>query len=78
MTGAAGIRPVLRKEARMRRLRIVFRGGATVDVDISDDWNFESDLMKFPPPSELWSERLRYISTAEVVAIAELRSLPDE
>jgi hypothetical protein len=61
----------------MRRLRIVFRGGATVDVDISDDWNLESDLMKFPPSSDMWTERLRYISTADVVAILEMRTLPE-
>jgi hypothetical protein len=58
----------------MKRLRIVFRGGAVVDVDISDDWNLDSDLMKFPPPSDLWTERFRYVSTADIVAIIEVRA----
>jgi hypothetical protein len=62
----------------LRRLRIVFRGGATVDVDINDDWNLDSDLMKFPPPADLWKERLRYISAGDIVAIIELRTLSEE
>jgi hypothetical protein len=62
----------------MKRLRIVFRGGAVVDVDISHDWNLDSDLMKFPPPSDLWTERLRYVSAAEIVAIIEMRATVEE
>jgi hypothetical protein len=61
----------------MKRLRIVFRGGATVDVDVSGDWNLESDLLRFPPPSDIWSERLRYLSSDDVVAIVELREPPE-
>jgi len=62
----------------MRRLRIVFRGGATVEVDISDEWNLDSDLMKFPPPADLWKERLRYLSDGDIVALIEVRSGPEE
>jgi hypothetical protein len=61
----------------MKRLRIVFRGGAVVDVDVSSEWNLESDLLRFPPPSDIWSERLRYLSSDDVVAIVELREPPE-
>jgi hypothetical protein len=57
----------------MRKLRIVMRGGATIDADVSSEWNLDTDLLKFPPPEDLWRERLRYLSTEDVVAIVELR-----
>jgi hypothetical protein len=57
----------------MKRLRIVLRGGAIVDVDIAAEWNLDTDLLKFPPPEDAWQERLRYVSTEDVVAIVELR-----
>jgi hypothetical protein len=61
----------------MRRLQIVFRGGASVEVDIANDWNLESDILRFPPPSDMWTERLRYLSSDDVVAIVELREPPE-
>jgi hypothetical protein len=57
----------------MKRLRIVLRGGATVDADVAGEWNLDTDLLKFPPPEDAWRERLRYLSTEDVVAIIELR-----
>ena len=57
----------------MKRLRIVFRGGAVIDVDVGAEWNLDSDILRFPPPADLWAERLRYLSTDDVVAIVELR-----
>jgi hypothetical protein len=57
----------------MKRLRIVLRGGAIVDADIGDEWNLDTDLLKFPPPEDAWRERLRYLSAEDVVAIIELR-----
>jgi hypothetical protein len=57
----------------MRKLRIVMRGGATVDADVASEWNLDTDLLKFPPPDDLWRERLRYLATEDVVAIIELR-----
>jgi hypothetical protein len=57
----------------MKRLRIVLRGGAIVDADIAGEWNLDTDLLKFPPPEDAWRERLRYLSTEDVVAIVELR-----
>lgn len=57
----------------MKRLRIVLRGGAIVDADIAGEWNLDTDLLKFPPPEDAWRERLRYLSTDDVVAIVELR-----
>jgi hypothetical protein len=57
----------------MKRLRIVLRGGAVIDADVAADWNLDSDLLKFPPPEDLWRERLRYLSTDDVIAIVEMR-----
>ena len=57
----------------MKRLRIVFRGGAIVEVDLGDEWFLDTDLMKFPPPSDMWTDRLRYVSAGDIVAIIELR-----
>jgi hypothetical protein len=57
----------------MKRLRIVLRGGAIVDADIAGEWNLDTDLLKFPPPEDAWRERLRYLSTEDVVAIVEMR-----
>jgi hypothetical protein len=57
----------------VKRLRIVFRGGAVADVDIAAEWNLDTDLLKFPPPDDAWQERLRYLSTEDVIAIVELR-----
>jgi hypothetical protein len=61
----------------MRRLRLLFRGGATVDVDVGDAWNLETDLLRFPPPDDMWRERLRYLSSDDVVGIVELREPPE-
>jgi hypothetical protein len=61
----------------MRRLRIVTRGGASIDADIGADWNLETDLLKFPPPDDAWRERLRYLRVEDVVAIVELREPPE-
>jgi hypothetical protein len=57
----------------MKKLRIVMRGGAVVDAEVGSEWNLDTDLLKFPPPEDLWQERLRYLSTEDVVAIVELR-----
>jgi hypothetical protein len=61
----------------MKKLRIVMRGGAIVDADIAGDWNLDTDLLKFPPPEDLWRERLRYLSTQDVIAILEVREPPE-
>jgi hypothetical protein len=57
----------------VKRLKIVLRGGAIVDADIGDEWNLDTDLLKFPPPDDAWRERLRYLAAEDVVAILELR-----
>jgi hypothetical protein len=57
----------------MKRLQIVMRGGAVIEADVSNEWNLDTDLLKFPPPDDLWKERLRYLSADDVVAIVELR-----
>jgi hypothetical protein len=61
----------------MKRLQIVMRGGAVIEADVSDEWNLDTNLLKFPPPDDLWQERLRYLSTDDVVAIVELREPPE-
>jgi hypothetical protein len=58
----------------MKRLRIALRGGAMFDVDISDDWNLDPELVKFPPPPGEGTERLRFIKTSEIAAIVEVRT----
>jgi hypothetical protein len=62
----------------MKRLRIVLTGGAMFDVDISDDWNLDPELVKFPPPPGEWTERLRFIKTGQIAAIVEARKTPEE
>jgi hypothetical protein len=57
----------------MKKLKIVMRGGAVVEADVGGEWNLDTDLLKFPPPEDLWRERLRYLSTEDVIAIVELR-----
>jgi hypothetical protein len=61
----------------MRRLKIIMRGGAVFETEVSSEWNQDTDLLKFPPPDDAWRERLRYVSTDDVVAIVELREPPE-
>jgi hypothetical protein len=62
----------------MKRLRIILKAGAVFDVDISEDWNLEPDLVKFQPPPGEWTERLRYIQGDGIAAIIEVRASPGE
>jgi hypothetical protein len=58
----------------MKRLRLIFRGGAVVEIDAAAEWDLEAtDLMHFPPPATRWTDRLRYLSPSDVVAIIEVR-----